>query len=59
MGDEPKPAEPAKAAERPEQRGPAPRRGEPAPRRDRQRDGEPAGFNSGNMPAFLSRPVRA
>jgi superfamily II DNA/RNA helicase len=46
-------------------RGPAPRRGEPAPRRDRNRDaghrdcGEPAGFHSGNMPAFLARPVRA
>jgi superfamily II DNA/RNA helicase len=52
--------EPSAAAERPEpQPRPAPRRGEPAPRRDRPRDGEPAGFHSGNMPAFLARPVRA
>jgi superfamily II DNA/RNA helicase len=59
--------QPEPAAERaePPQRGSSSRRGEPAPRRDRQRDagqrdgGEPAGFHSGNMPAFLARPVRA
>jgi superfamily II DNA/RNA helicase len=57
MGEEPAPA--AERAE-PQQRGPSARRGEPAPRRERQREGgEPAGFHSGNMPAFLARPIRA
>jgi superfamily II DNA/RNA helicase len=66
MGDEPRSPEPQSTAEpagatdraEPPQRSGA-RRGEPAPRRDRQRDGEPAGFHSGNMPAFLARPIRA
>jgi superfamily II DNA/RNA helicase len=63
MGAEPIAAMEERAEAQP--RGPAPRRGEPAPRRDRNRDGghrdggEPAGFHSGNMPAFLARPVRA
>jgi superfamily II DNA/RNA helicase len=61
------PSEPSEERAEAKPRESAPRRGEPAARRGQrdgaQRDGgkreEGDGFHSGNMPAFLARPVRA